>query len=172
VYKNYTLSIKHSGVTGARWQLILKWFVKKNSAMILIGVIIFFDWDYFWSLDYLEPDFSVKSKQTSCYLLLSTHLILNFLVCACPFWKSLLKKKKSLLFSAYLKFLLLEHFLSHNIEQSPTHFFSKGKIIHTYFRLRRSWGLCLTVNNHTNWPDVTSGLRTANLSHREYSTHF
>lgn len=26
------------------------------------------------------------------------------------------------------------------------------------------------VNNHTNWPDVTSGLRTANLSHREYST--
>lgn len=131
--------------------------------MILIGVIIFFDRDYFWSLDYLGPYFSVKSKQTSCYLLLSTHLILNFLVCACPFCKSLL-------FSAYPKFLLLEHFLSHNIEQSPTHFFSKGKIIHTYFRPRRSWGLCLMVNNHTNWPDVTSGLRTANLSHREYST--
>ena len=55
-----------------------------------------------------------------------------------PLLKIIAKKKKSLLFSAYLKFLLLEHFLSHNIEQSLTHFFSKGKIIHTYFRLRRS----------------------------------
>ena len=26
------------------------------------------------------------------------------------------------------------------------------------------------VNNHTNWPDVTSGLRTENLSYREEST--
>lgn len=54
---------------------------------------------------------------------LNIHLILNFLVCACPLCKSLL-------FSAYLKFLLLEHFLFHNIEHSPTHFFSTGKIIH------------------------------------------
>ena len=141
--------------------------------MILIGVIIFFDWDYFWSLDYLEPYFS-SLKQTNLMLSIikyTSHP--QFSGMCLPLLKIIAKeKKKSLLFSAYLKFLLLEHFLSHNIEQSPTHFFCKGKIIHTYFRLRRSWGLCLTVNNHTNWPDVTSGLRTANLSHREYGTHF
>lgn len=48
VSKNYTLSIKHWGVTGQDGNLYSNDLLKKKVwVMILTGVIIFFDWDYF-----------------------------------------------------------------------------------------------------------------------------